>query len=88
LGILTYELLFGKSPFESEIIKISRNKEQKAELTGLVFPASTPVSADTRSFIENLLSEDPEQRMEMDEVLQHPFLREEMSRKPLTQEGL
>jgi serine/threonine protein kinase len=60
LGILTYELLFGRSPFESDIIKIARSKEQqKPELSGLVFPAGTPVGADTKSFIENLLSEDP-----------------------------
>jgi serine/threonine protein kinase len=26
LGILTYELLFGKSPFEKDIKNISRNK--------------------------------------------------------------
>ena len=53
---MTYELLFGKSPFESDIIKITRNKEQKAELSDLVFPASTPISNDTKNFIENLLS--------------------------------
>lgn len=77
---MTYELLFGKSPFSNEIIKIAQNKEVKAELTSLSFP-NIPIKEETRQFIENLLEGDPERRMDMDEVLHHPFLREEMSKQ-------
>jgi serine/threonine protein kinase len=76
-------LLFGKSPFESDIIKITKNKDQKAELSDLSFPSSIPIKEETRDFIENLLAENPDRRMDMDEVLIHPFLKEEMSKKPM-----
>jgi serine/threonine protein kinase len=79
LGILTYELLYGKSPFESDIIKISMNKDQKAELSELSFPECIPIEKKTRDFIENLLSENPDLRMDMDGVLRHPFLRQDFS---------
>lgn len=83
LGILTYELLFGKSPFEKDIKNITRNKEAEAKLGELTFPTSIPIKDETRDFIESLLAEDPDKRMDMDEVLAHEFLREEMSKKPL-----
>ena len=73
---MTYELLFGKSPFESDIIKLAQNKELKPELSTLNFPPGIPIKDDTKRFIENLLNSDPLQRMDMDEVLHHPFLRE------------
>lgn len=74
LGILTYELLFGKSPFESDIIKLARSKEMKLELSELNFPPGIPIKDETRMFIENLLAENPDSRMDMDEVLLHPFM--------------
>jgi serine/threonine protein kinase len=83
LGILTYELLFGKSPFEKDIKSIARNKEAEAKLGELTFPAAIAIRDETKDFIENLLSEDPDKRMDMDEVLGHEFLREEMGKKPL-----
>jgi hypothetical protein len=56
LGILTFELLFGKSPFESDIIKIVKNKELKPELSSLNFPQGIPIKPETKAFIENLLN--------------------------------
>lgn len=44
-------------------MKMARSGQQKAELSELVFPAGTPIGAETKSFIENLLSEDPRLRM-------------------------
>jgi len=54
----------------------------KAELSALNFPASIPIKDETRKFIENLLEADPTLRMDMDEVLRHPFLREEVNKRP------
>lgn len=66
LGILTYQLLFGKSPFEKDIKNITRNKEVQAKLGELTFPASIPIKDQTKDFIQNLLAQNPEKRMEMD----------------------
>lgn len=63
---MTFELLFGKSPFESDIIKIAKNKELKPELSTLNFPQGIPIRPETKAFIENLLNEDPDKRMDMD----------------------
>jgi serine/threonine protein kinase len=49
----------------------------------LSFPTSISIKEETKRFIENLLLENPEHRMDMDEVLAHPFLKEEMSKKPV-----
>lgn len=80
LGILTYELLFGKSPFESEIKKIVRSNDSKPELSEVSFPSAPPISEEGKSFILNLLENDPNCRMDMDEVLAHPFLKTEEKR--------
>jgi hypothetical protein len=50
------------------------NKDQKAGLSELSFPESVPIEKKTRDFIENLLQENPNLRMDMDAVLKHPFL--------------
>jgi serine/threonine protein kinase len=39
------------------------------------------VKEETKMFIENLLEENPDKRMDMDEVLCHDFLKEEMAKK-------
>lgn len=48
---MTYELLFGKSPFESDIIKLAKNKELKPELSTLNFPENSKIKMETRDFI-------------------------------------
>lgn len=83
---MTYELLFGKSPFGNDIIKLASNKEIKPELSSLSFPAGIPIKDETKNFIINLLEENPANRMDMDEVLRHPFLADEVSQKEMKYE--
>lgn len=45
-------------------------------MSELVFPSSIPIKDETKDFIENLLEENPDKRMDMDEVLAHDFLKE------------
>ncbi len=73
---MTFELLFGKSPFESDIKKMMMNGDGKTELPEVNFPSAPVVSSEVKHFILNLLDRDPERRMDMDEVLHHPFLKE------------
>ncbi len=40
---MTYELLFGKSPFGNDIMKLASNKEMKPELSSLSFPSGIPI---------------------------------------------
>lgn len=45
-------------------------------MSDLVFPTSISIMDETKDFIENLLEENPDKRMDMDEVLAHEFLKE------------
>ncbi len=46
------------------------------ELSEIVFPTAPAIKEETKSFIINLLENKPDLRMDMDQVLNHPFLRE------------
>jgi len=71
LGILTYEFLVSKPPFEAE-----SNQETYRNIVNirLVFPAH--VSLNAQHLIKSLLRKDPEQRMPLDQVLKHPWITE------------
>ena len=71
LGILTYEFLVSKPPFEAE-----SNQETYRNIVNirLVFPAH--VSPNAQHLIRSLLRKDPEQRMPLDQVLKHPWITE------------
>ena len=75
LGILTYELSFGTTPFRAR----TRNGTMKMILKSAVhFPPNPKVSKECMSFIRCLLEKDPDRRLGSrgaEEVKQHPFLR-------------
>lgn len=73
VGILAFELLTGKPPFEEDIIKISRN-EQEPKLSTLNFPKGVELSSEAVDFVEKLLREEPNERMNLRSALKHPFL--------------
>lgn len=73
LGTLSYEMLTGLPPYYSQNIN---EMYEKILYDPLVFPAF--LSADCQSFLEGLLTRDPDQRLgsdnDGDEVLAHPWL--------------
>jgi len=71
LGVLTYEFLVGKPPFEAE-----NNNETYRRITkvDLKFPAH--VSEGARDIITQLLRKDPNQRISLDKCLEHPWILE------------
>ena len=71
LGILTYELLCGKPPFVSETTKSTYKRIVNIDLR---FPDH--VSAAARDLVESLLRKNPAQRMELEDVLKHPWIVE------------
>ena len=70
LGILTYELLHGKSPFECG----DESKLKKKIRSGKI-PWESHFSGIARDFIGGLLKLDPRERMTLNEGLAHPFIR-------------
>ena len=69
LGILVYEFLVGKPPFEDPNRKNTYRKIQQAEV---VFPEY--LSKQAVSLIRGLLQKDPKKRMSLDDVLKHPWI--------------
>ena len=69
LGILTYEFLVGKPPFESE-----SNNETYRRITRLDLKFPPFVTDKARDFITKLLRKDPAQRMSLDDCLKHPWI--------------
>jgi len=71
LGVLTYEFLVGKPPFEAE-----NNNETYRRITrvDLKFPAH--VSEGARDIITQLLRKEPNQRISLDKCLEHPWILE------------
>nr|AML78078.1 putative LOV domain-containing protein [Begonia sp. BC-2016] len=77
LGILLYELLYGRSPFRGKNRQKTFSNIMHKELT---FPSSIPASLQARQMINALLQRDPAARLGSqtgaNEIKQHPFFRE------------
>nr|AML78800.1 putative LOV domain-containing protein [Linum strictum] len=76
LGILLYEMLYGRTPFRGK----NRQKTFANILhKDLTFPSSIPVSLGARQLIYGLLNRDPASRLGSstgaNEIKQHPFFR-------------
>ncbi|KAH8672097.1 serine/threonine-protein kinase [Tricladium varicosporioides] len=68
LGVLTYEFLVGEAPFEDTPVMTQR-KIARGEMTVPNF-----VSAEARDLIKRLLVLDPEKRITLDQVQEHPWI--------------
>jgi aurora kinase len=70
LGVLTYEFLVGKPPFEDR--DSVKNTYRRIARVDLKFPPN--MSADVRDLISKLLQYDPQARIPLDEVMRHPWI--------------
>lgn len=70
LGVLCYEFLVGKPPFEAEGHTATYRRISRVDLR---FPSY--VSEGARNLITKLLRHDPQQRLPLAEVLGHPWIR-------------
>ncbi|KAI1854851.1 hypothetical protein JX265_002490 [Neoarthrinium moseri] len=68
LGVLTYEFLVGEAPFEDTPVMTQR-RIARADMTIPSF-----VSPEARDLIKKLLVLDPEKRIPLDQVQQHPWI--------------
>merc|ERR1711892_673525 len=71
LGVLTYEFLVGKPPFESE-----SNNETYRRITRVDLRFPPHVSDGARDLITQFLRKDPNQRITLDNCLEHPWIVE------------
>ncbi|XP_055951124.1 aurora kinase C-like isoform X1 [Argiope bruennichi] len=69
LGILCYEFLVGKPPFEASNMHTTYSLIRSVALR---FPSF--VSAEAQDFISRLLKKEPSERMSVDNVLKHPWV--------------
>ncbi|KAK4981288.1 spindle assembly checkpoint kinase [Elasticomyces elasticus] len=68
LGVLTYEFLVGEAPFE-DTPTMTQRRIARGEMTVPPF-----VSPEARDLIKRLLVLDPEKRIPLEEVQQHPWI--------------
>jgi len=74
LGVLTYEFLVGKPPFEAE-----SNNETYRRITRVDLRFPPHVSDGARDLITQFLRKDPNQRITLDKCLDHPWITEHNS---------
>jgi serine/threonine protein kinase len=75
IGIITFLLLVGYLPFDDEKSEreIARQTiHEPVPFKSSVWKKNTP---DSKTFVENLLNKDPNKRMQIKEVLDHPWLQ-------------
>nr|AML78318.1 putative LOV domain-containing protein [Cyperus papyrus] len=76
LGILLYEMLYGRTPFRGKNRQKTFSNILNKDLT---FPSSIPVSLEARQLIHALLQRDPADRIGANtganEIKQHPFFQ-------------
>jgi len=77
LGVLTYEFLVGKPPFEAESNNETYRRITKVDLR---FPAH--VSTEAKDLISRLLRKEPNDRLTLDEVVKHPWILSYVAGKP------
>ncbi|KAI9888878.1 MAG: spindle assembly checkpoint kinase [Vezdaea aestivalis] len=68
LGVLTYEFLVGEAPFEDTPVMTQR-RIARGEMTVPAF-----VSPEAKDLVKRLLVLDPEKRIPLEEVQQHPWI--------------
>ncbi|OAL48766.1 kinase-like protein, partial [Pyrenochaeta sp. DS3sAY3a] len=74
LGVLVFELVVGRAPFarEGEQARERVKKIARWDGKGLVFPGF--VSGEAEGLIRELLNKNAENRMSLDDVLEHPWI--------------
>lgn len=70
LGIMMYTLLVGRPPFDTDGVASTLKKVCTSEL---MIPIH--MSTEAKDLLGRLLQKDPMQRIRLDEVLRHPFMR-------------
>ncbi|XP_070758935.1 aurora kinase A isoform X1 [Enoplosus armatus] len=81
LGVLCYEFLVGKPPFETKTHEETYRKISRVEYT---YPAQANIGAGAKDLVASLLKHNPMHRLPIQGVLSHPWVVETSSKKPTT----
>lgn len=81
LGVLCYEFLVGRPPFESKSHEDTYRRISRVEYT---YPAQTNISAGAKDLVARLLKHNPMHRLPIQGVLSHPWVVESSTKKPTT----
>ncbi|OMJ92792.1 hypothetical protein SteCoe_4429 [Stentor coeruleus] len=73
LGVVAYEIIFGKPPFQCFKLEELRQLQRKQ----ILFPESIIIEEEAKDVIRAMLTYDPDQRFDYDQLLQMPFFIEE-----------
>jgi len=71
LGVICFNLLTGKLPFEAFSSKEIYSKIQEGKYS---FPANVNLSIAAKDLVSKMLVVDPEKRIKLSQILRHPFL--------------
>ncbi|MEE6506387.1 hypothetical protein FKM82_007648 [Ascaphus truei] len=82
LGVLCYEFLVGKPPFETDTHQETYRRISKVEFQ---FPPY--VSEGARDLISKLLKHNPNHRLPLKDVFEHPWIVESSTKHPRKKEG-
>ncbi|XP_044076562.1 aurora kinase A [Siniperca chuatsi] len=81
LGVLCYEFLVGKPPFETKTHEETYRRISRVEYT---YPAQANISAGAKDLVASLLKHNPMHRLPIQGVMSHPWVVESSSKKPTT----
>ncbi|XP_029989164.1 aurora kinase A [Sphaeramia orbicularis] len=81
LGVLCYEFLVGKPPFETKSHEETYRRISRVEYT---YPAQANISAGAKDLVAKLLKHNPMHRLPIQGVLTHPWVVECSTKKPTT----
>jgi len=72
IGVILYEALFGKAPFSSDTLEelVPKIKEDKP----IIIPTTRKLSSDCRDLLSRCLVRCPDNRIELSDFFDHPFL--------------
>ena len=73
LGVLAYECLVGKPPFETSE-SIDETHQAILSMEPTYDSDCPPISAEAKALIAGLLTKEPSKRLSLDDVLTHPFI--------------
>ena len=69
-GIIAYTLLVGKPPFQGED---ARATYKRIKANNYCFPDNVVISNEAKDLIANILISDPNSRLSLDQIREHPF---------------
>uniref|UniRef100_A0A672GW88 non-specific serine/threonine protein kinase n=1 Tax=Salarias fasciatus TaxID=181472 RepID=A0A672GW88_SALFA len=81
LGVLCYEFLVGKPPFEAKTHEETYRRISRVEYT---YPVQVNISAGAKDLIAKLLKHNPMHRLPIQGVLMHPWVVQCSTKKPTT----